>query len=137
MYSCTLMNITGDITISWDNSTSEEVKKWIQSKIEEGYTFFISEKKCFGLINSKKEINNIQDLNNSKGEIKLDSKQEKDFILNINSYSGDKGVEKLINTKKVKAKRTKKKYLNSNKVSTSVEEIVKSDSICMKPMMGG
>ena len=44
MHSCTLLNITGDITISWDNSTSEELKIWIQEKLDSGHTFFIVEK---------------------------------------------------------------------------------------------
>jgi len=37
----TLLNSSGDITISWNNDDEEKVKALIQSKIDQGFVFFL------------------------------------------------------------------------------------------------
>ena len=139
MFSCTMLNITGDITISWDNSTSEEIKNWIENKLNSGHSFFIIEKKCFGLINKKKEVKKVSDLLNKKGTIKLSKEQEKTFLKTETkiSFSADKEVEKMVKNNIVSAKRINFNNTTTTKAISTVKEIVSSNTICIKPMMGG
>jgi hypothetical protein len=160
MYSCTVLNITGDITISWDNSTSEELKKWVEDKLKSGHTFFIVEKKCFGLINKKKEIKNIESLKNSKGKINLNEDLEKDLFqqkkelsFKGNSkmqellveqkqkkvqFTGEQGINNLVSNNVVKTERTLNNSTIKTKTMTSkLKDIMKGNTVCVKPMMGG
>jgi len=50
------LNSHGDLNISWDNTDHEEMKKLIEKKIDEGYLFFVVEKKWFGLKKNKVEL---------------------------------------------------------------------------------
>jgi hypothetical protein len=134
-----MLNITGDITISWDTSTSKEVKQWIQNKIDSGHTFFLVEKTCFGLINKKKKIKDSADLINKKGKIKLTNEQEKMFLNKQSqiSFSGDREIEELVVNNLVSAKRTDFSNTKTTKAIKNVGQIISSNTICVKPMMGG
>lgn len=135
MSSCTIMNITGDITISWDDSSSIEIKEWIEKKINEGYTFFLIEKKCLGLFSKKTNITKKEDLMNKKGEINLTGKLEESF--NKISLSADEGIQKLSRKKLINAKRNDLSNIKTTKVIQNLEVILVSDTLCVKPMMGG
>lgn len=135
---CTLLNITGDVTIGWDSENSEEVKKWIQEKIDEGCTFFIVERKML-FFKKEVEVNDVDSLP-KKGFVKVSDSHSNEFLKNKkNDVSfGDSKTNELI--KNEHASHVKKEKNNQHKVKKSskdVSEIASNHTICSRRMMGG
>lgn len=42
--SITLLNMTGDVTISWDSGNDAEIRAFVEKKLKEGHSFFIIDK---------------------------------------------------------------------------------------------
>jgi hypothetical protein len=171
MFSCTLLNVTGDVTIAWDDSTSSDVKKWIQNKLDDGFTFFIVEPK-FKIFKSKTKITSSTELKDKNGHVVITDEQASELFGNINPpkitealpseekdiqiqkdgvfYSsldivkkkqmklGDESAENLVKDGKVIPLRIQNnKEQNVKKVSSNPDEIVKSNTIVTRRMMGG
>ena len=148
---CTLLNITGDVTIGWDNETSTEVKKWIQEKLDEGCHFFIIEKQ-FKIFNKETKVKSAFDLP-KKGEVKLKDKDASKFLKATSAPQmgkalptkertvnlGDEGANKLVNDGNAKhvPKSESFTYKIKKKISKSVSEIASNNSICSRRMIGG
>jgi len=148
MPSCTILNVTGDVTIAWDDKNSTDVREWIESKLEEGCTFFIVEKKL-GFIPVKKKISNSKDLP-SKGEVKISDSDASDFFktekkplikqnnAGNNLKLGDFGAEKLLKSGFVKTVAKEKSVSNKVKsIAKSAQEVMTNDTMCTRRMMGG
>ena len=142
MGTCTILNMTGDVTIHWDNKKNQDVKNWIEDKLKEGCTFFIVEKRL-GFIPVKTQVSNVNDLPN-KGSLTFD---ESDPILDFKNKNkkkenhlkfGDFGVEELIIKGSVVHFPKEDKVSNKvKKVAKTVEEIFNNDTMCTKRIMGG
>jgi hypothetical protein len=171
MFSCTLLNVTGDVTIAWDNSTSSDVKKWIQDKLDDGFSFFIVEAR-FKIFKKKTKITSSKELKDKSGSVVITDEQASELFSNSKPpkitealpseektiqvqkdgvfYSsldivkkkqmklGDKSAEKLVENGKVIPLRIQNdKEQNVKKKSTNPDEIVKSNTILTRRMMGG
>lgn len=154
MNTCTMLNMTGDVTIAWDEKNNEEIKKWIQSKLDEGCTFFILEKKL-GFIPVKKKVSSVEKLP-EKGEVKI---EDKDIMSTLNSSKpvikndeddffftepikpvklDDVGAEKLVSSGHAKTVVKISDYQHKVvKVSKDPNEIVKHSTMCSRRMNGG
>lgn len=156
MHTCTMLNVTGDVTIAWTNENSAEIKQWIESKLAEGCTFFIVEKKM-KFIPVKRKIDAVDSLPES-GEVRLADKDiskafakneikkddEKGYMFKSskprNLKLGDKGAEKLVEDGHADTVVQMQDYKNKRKVikaSTDPNEIMKSNTICSRRMGGG
>lgn len=60
MSSITFLNMSGDVTITWDKDNESYVKAMVAAKLKEGYTFFIL-KNGF-IFNKKVKINDASDI---------------------------------------------------------------------------
>lgn len=135
---CTLLNITGDVTIGWDSENSKEIKKWIQEKLDDGCTFFLIERKMIFL---KKEIE-VHDVDSlpEKGFVKVsDSDSDKFLKIKKNDVSfGDSKTNELVkNNYASHVKKENNNKHNVKKVSKDVSEIASNHTICSRRMMGG
>lgn len=50
----TWLNMSGDVTITWDKANEEAMLALIQQKMDEGYSFFLVKPRLFGLLGSRK-----------------------------------------------------------------------------------
>lgn len=57
-----LLNHTGDVCISWDESQDLELLTFIQKKIDAGYIFFVTDRKFFNLVKRKKAVTHVNDI---------------------------------------------------------------------------
>lgn len=64
--STTILNEFGDIVIEWDEESHDEMVEVIQQKLDQGYVFFIIEKKFFNLFDAKKRIQDAKQIKNRK-----------------------------------------------------------------------
>lgn len=73
-------NLTGDVTITWDQSNEEYVRQMVADKMKEGYVFFILKpRKIFGktIVNTKTKVKKVEDLQNAV----MDEKGERSVVL--------------------------------------------------------
>ena len=52
----TFLNMTGDITITWDDANGEKIKELVRKKMAEGYTFFTMRKVVIDAIQVKRKV---------------------------------------------------------------------------------
>lgn len=123
--SITLLNGTGDVTISWTSDKDEQMNHWIQSKLDEGYTFFILPDTFIGRLKQfwkKTPIERIGELNNCRSVYLDDESAEKLFI------GGVIGVSKTPSNDN----------LETTGVAHSASQVIRSVSTCaVRPIQGG
>ena len=120
MGSMILLNETGDVTIEWSDEHEESMRALIEKKLSEGYSFFILEKRFFGLMETKQKVTDIDQI--QKGTKLL---------------LRDEDAIRLFNDGKVKVKKNRSKELSTSKRSSDVDEILNNDSIAVRPVAGG
>lgn len=151
MNTCTILNVTGDVTIAWDDTNNKEVEAWVQSKLDQGCNFFIVEKKL-GFIPVKTKVTKNTKFG-SKGEVKMSDASAKEFFKKDsqphivkkksgnNFQLGDVGAEKLIeNGHAQHFPRVDKKAEHKNKVigmARTAKEVMTNNTMCTRRMSGG
>lgn len=118
--STTLLNQSGDVTIVWSEEHEAEMRKLIEKKLSEGYAFFKIEKKAFGLIKCKEKITSIDQI--QKGT---------ELLLR------DEDAIRLFNDGKVRVKKNETKELVAGKSLKDVDEIIKNDTLAVRPIAAG
>jgi len=120
----TLLNESGDLTISWEKSESEKMEQMIQSKINQGYSFFILKPSFLKLFKSKSTILNACDI-----------KADKDGKYRVKL--ADKDAEKLFSDGHIGVGNTPSGDMDTTHRSTDIKEIAKSSSVAVRPMRAG
>lgn len=114
-----LLNSTGDVTIAWEDSENENMRNMIKTKLEKGCSFFILEKKCFGLFNSKIKVRNIDDIKGNSITI------------------GDDSIMELFDNGIISAGKTPKMEYSTSKKTTCVDEIMNTNSVMINKVSAG
>lgn len=65
-YFMTLLNETGDTSITWDEPDDVEVLTYIQKKMDEGYVFFIERPVIIRAFMKKRKIDNVSSIKRRK-----------------------------------------------------------------------
>lgn len=63
----TWLNLSGDITITWDESNADKIRELVKQKMAAGYTFFTTKRYMFGTITKlgrvqPRDVKNLNDL---------------------------------------------------------------------------
>lgn len=119
MNSITFLNEHGDITITWDESNSEEVKQMIQQKLDAGYKFFIVDKK-FGFIPNKTKLTHVSQLKDSGKILMKDKEVEKLFFEGHVNISSERPTSNVVAG-----------------LATTVSQVVANTTIATRPAIGG
>ena len=132
--SCIFMNLTGDITIVWDEQNREKILEIIKKKMEEGYTFFTTKKYMFGKIKRKSTITD-RDIRRGKIEdIIITDKQFDKMIQDMD----DRDLVMLVKTNVAEvAKRKDKDQLQALERAKKPEDVIDKDSLAVRPLKGG
>lgn len=115
--SMTLLNISGDITLTWTEEQDKNIEKLIQEKIKEGYSFFSYQPntglKKFFKEKSLKKIQTTKNLTERKITIKdIHDEKISDFVtqnsIAVLKMTGSKfkAIEKLKEPKKISKSHT-------------------------------
>lgn len=116
-----LLNHTGDVCISWDEDQDTTLRTYIQKKIDQGYIFFITERKFFNLVQKKTAIKSVN-------QIGVDRKV----------YLDDSDAEELANEKKISISHIQTSQVDTIKKATSAQEVVTSGAaVAVRPARGG
>jgi hypothetical protein len=114
-----LLNATGDVTIGWDESQNSEMKDMIQRKLVEGCSFFIIEKKCFGLFSKKLKIRSVHDIKGNEITI------------------ADESLSELFKDGKLSAGKTPHMSYDTAGYSTDPDEILNNDTLVVNKIAAG
>lgn len=134
MYSCTFLNMCGDLTICWDDQNKEHVLEVIRKKMKEGYVFFTTKKYLFGQIKRKGQVTDRDLRRGNLEDIIIPDDQFEKMITDMD----DSDVAALVSKDKVKIGKIKKgKEIEAMKKAKTPEEVIESNSVAMKPIRGG
>lgn len=56
MNALTFLNLSGDITITWEDRNAEQIKELVRKKMAQGYTFFTMRKVVIDAIQIKRKV---------------------------------------------------------------------------------
>lgn len=119
MRSVTFLNQSGDITIEWDEDRDDQMRAVIQKKMDEGVTFFIVKE-----IDNREWVSKVRDLSEiQESKVRIyDADLEKMFSDNPNGLRIKNSTAPAIDT----VERTK-----------TPDEVVKNNSVAVRPLRGG
>lgn len=130
--SITFLNMTGDITLTYDERNREKVLEVIRKKMAEGYTFFTTKKFLFKKLTRKVKITekNIEQVE----EIVITDAQFEKMCDDMN----DKDIATLVRNDNAKVvKRTKKEVMSGVIRAKRAEDVVAKDALAIRPLVGG
>lgn len=129
---CTFLNMTGDITIVWDEANREKILAMIRKKMDEGFVFFTTKKFLFNKLSRRVKVTkkNLKDI----GELIIPDEQFDKMVQDM----ADRDVAELINSESASlAKRKGSKDLTALTRAKTPEEVVDKDSLAVRPIRGG
>jgi hypothetical protein len=132
--SITFMNSTGDITISWEKDKEEEMLALVQAKLDQGYTFFLLKPRAGGLLGTKKvPVESIEEIR-AAGSFVAPDALAKAVVMNL----GDDVVSKAVQNGNAHVTAIGKNTSMESVGSTrNAQEVVRSNSVAIKPISGG
>lgn len=119
MRSMTLLNVTGDVTITWDEENDEAMRAVIEKKMAEGVTFFLIRPRLGGLWDSKTKITRVDELNGHKVAI------------------ADDDVERLFRAGTVGVTRVSDKSYEVVGRATDAKQVANGNTVAVRRMAGG
>lgn len=140
-YSTTLLNTTGDITLTWEDGEDAEIKKMIQDKIDAGYCFFILEPRVAFLkvLGSKKRT--IRDISEIKGrEVVMETDAIKGgakAILGETLKLGDEASENLFKAGRIGIANVPESNYNTVGKAKTATEVMKNHTIATPRIVAG
>jgi hypothetical protein len=130
--SCTFLNMSGDITIVWDENNREQVLEVIRKKMKEGYTFFTTKRFLFDRLSRRVAVTN-----KNLGEIESLVITDEEFERMVEQMN-DADVAALVRDSNVAmTKRRGKKDLAAMARLTKPEDVIERDSLAVRPIAGG
>lgn len=139
IFSLTLLNSTGDITLTWNDYEDEEIKKMIQEKINNGYCFFILEPKVSFLKflgDKQTRIKDVSKITTRKITMKTTSNLDHKSIADSFKF-GDKKAEELFINGNVGVVNVPSANYDTIKKTTDVKEIMSNHTIAAPRIVAG
>lgn len=132
----TFLNMTGDVTISWDETNREVMLKLVEEKMEQGYSFFILKPRLFGILGTKRvPADSIQQVRQA-GQVVVDDATAGQMLRS--AKLDDPQVEAAVSKGHANLVRGGAKgnvtYLRRAK---SAAEVVSHQTVAVRPIVGG
>lgn len=132
--SITFLNLTGDVTITWDAHNAEKIKALVRDQMAKGVTFFTLRKVVIEAVKVKRKIGakGIDTIDN----LVIDDAQFDRLVAGVD----DKELAKLLISKDAKlAKRTgKSREFVAGQRAKDADEVLKArQAVAVRPVLGG
>lgn len=129
----TWLNMSGDITITWNESNEDAVLAMVEKKMKEGFSFFIIKPRALGLLGNKKvKAKSISDVKKAGQAILAD--EDFDGLL---ARLHDSDVEKVVSNGSAKLAKPSTGEKEMVTRARSAKEVVRAQSVAVKPVVGG
>jgi hypothetical protein len=140
-YSTTLLNSTGDITLTWEDGEDAEIKKMIQDKIDAGYCFFIMEPRVSflkALGSKRKTIRNIAEIKGREVVMETDAiKGGAKAILGNTLNLGDEASENLFKAGRIGIANVPEHSYGTGGIAKTASEVMKKHTVATSPIYAG
>lgn len=132
--SITFLNMTGDVTISWDAQNEEAILALVQQKMDAGFSFFILKPRVGGLFGNKKvELTQIEQARKA-GSIVVPDKLADTIIAQL----GDAELEAQVAAGAARVvSREKPASIATTHRATTPQEVVRHQSVAVRAVVGG
>lgn len=131
--SITFLNMTGDITITWDESNNEKMLELIRAKMKDGYNFFTTKRVPIIGVERKVRVSNknIDDIT----KLVIPDKEFEKLVAGMN----DAEVATMVHSGGAKmAKRGDNSRVREMiKRLDKPEDVLKNQSLALRPVVGG
>lgn len=140
-YSTTLLNSTGDITLTWEDGEDAEIKKMIQDKIDAGYCFFIMEPRVSflkALGSKRKTIRNIAEIKGREVVMETDAiKGGAKAILGNTLNLGDEASENLFKAGRIGIANVPQAEYSAGKRAKTAKEVMTNHTVATPRIVAG
>lgn len=132
--SITFLNWSGDVTITWDAQNAEAIKKLVEQKMKENYSFFILKPRCLSFLGNKKvPLRNSNDLANAKGLVVPDATAA-EFMKSVRDEDVAQALHK---GQAVPAKAPKAVEHATVRRAKSASEVLSNQTVAVRPVVAG
>lgn len=131
--SITFLNLTGDITITWDEQNRDKVLAMVKKKMQEGYTFFTTKRVPILRLTRRAKVTDrnvdlIDSLIISDEEFDAWAKSMDDMDVASAVREGHAHLSK---------RQSRNRELDCVKRLKSADEVVKEQAVAVRPIAGG
>lgn len=132
--SITFLNWSGDVTITWDSQNAEAIKKLVEQKMKENYSFFILKPRFLSFLGNKKvPLRSAQDVANAKGLVVPDATAA-EFMKSVR----DQDVAQALHQgQAVPAKAPSTVEHVTVRRAMSASEVLSGQTVAVKPVVAG
>lgn len=129
----TLLNQSGDITISWSPENEEAMLALIEQKMKEGYSFFIVKPRVLGLLGNKTvRAKTIKDVKKA-GSVVVDD----GVLTGATPKLYDAAVEQVVVDGKAHLVKPSTSEKETVRRATTSSEVVRAQTVAVRPIVGG
>lgn len=132
----TWLNMTGDITITWDDASREHILELVRQKMAEGYSFFVITPRLIPALGTKKsKLTSDAQLSKATGVVVPDD-QARAMLAKVGSLD-DKALQAVVQKGHARLSLVPKGEPQSTHRAKSAEEVVSRQSVAVRPVVGG
>lgn len=130
----TFLNMSGDVTICWDDSNKDRIRELVTQKMAQGYSFFVLTPRAIPFLPRKKtRLTNPRQLDSAVGVVVTD-----DVVEAIVGNLGDTDVEAAVKSgAAVLAPAPATRSHNTVRRASSVDEVLRQQTLAVRPITGG
>lgn len=134
MPAITWLNMSGDVTITWDEANKAAVQALVEQKMAEGYSFFILKPRMLKFLGTRKErLNSSEQFAGATGVVVPD-----DVAGALVTRLGDESIEKLVREQKAQLTRAARQAsLETTRRAVSASEVLLHQSVAVRPIVAG
>lgn len=132
----TWLNMSGDVTITWDDDNRDAIIALVKEKMAKGYSFFIITPRYFPVFGNKQvKLTDPQQLDKALGVVVPDS-QIAEIACKLGSV-GDEALDKVVQSGQAQLASAPKAKLDTTRRAQTAEEVVQHQSVAVRPITGG
>lgn len=132
----TWLNMTGDVTITWDADSREYILDLVRQKMAQGYSFFVITPRRIPALGTKKsKLTSEAQLSKATGVVVPDD-QARAMLAKVGSLD-DKVVQAAVQKGKARLTLVPKGEPQTTHRAKSAEEVVRGQSVAVRPLVGG
>lgn len=129
----TWLNQSGDVTITWDKENEEAMLQMIEAKMKDGYSFFIIKPRMLGIFGVKPVLaKSIKQIRKAGSVVADDS-----VFTGARPKLYDAEVEQAVQSGKAKMAKPTTQAKETVRRATSAAEVVRNQSVAIRPIVGG
>ncbi len=130
----TWLNMSGDVTITWDDENRDHVLALVRQKMRQGYSFFVLTPRALPLLpNKKTRLTQESQLGKAVGVVVPDE-QLAAIVANL----GDADVEAVVQKGKAHLSSAPgSRNLATTRRAQSAEEVVRNQCVAVRAIVGG